>query len=158
MGYGSGVFLYDNATSPLFPPTPGTVIDSNVILTRNSFGNWAFGIESRGPGEIIFSNLIITPVSYRFVGVAARSLDFWVEANTVLPMQVIHQSYGSNNRSVGIGFANGTSGCTAVANYTCGMDVGLGPERPYQITPHHVISHFSTNDVLAIDPRGLMGN
>jgi hypothetical protein len=97
-------------------------------------------------------------VSYRFVGVAVRGHDFWVESNTVLPMQVVRQSYGVFHRSVGIGFGNGTTGSTAAANHTYGFDVGIGPENPHQITPHHVISHFSTNDVLAIDPRGLMSN
>jgi len=159
-GYVSGVYLYDSAANPLHPPTPGTVVDSNVILTQDSLGfvPWAYGIESYGPGEIISKNFIITPSTYRFVGIAVRGEDFWVEANTVIPRQVVRQSYGVTWRSVGIGFGNSTAGSTAVANRTYGMDVGIGPEKPYQITPHRVISHFSTNDVLAIDPRGLMGN
>jgi hypothetical protein len=159
-GYVSGVHLYDSAANPLHPPTPGTVVDSNVILTQDSLGfvPWAYGIESYGPGEIISQNLIITPSTYRFVGVSVRGQDFWVESNTVIPRQVVRQSYGATSRSVGIGFGNSTAGSTAVANRTYGLDVGIGPEQSYQITPHRVISHFSTNDVLAIDPRGLMGN
>ena len=158
MGYVSGVYLYPNVRTPLFPSTPGTLIDSNVILTRNSLNNpipLAYGIQSYGPKEIISNNLIITPASFRFVGVAVRGADSWVEANTVLPLQVMRQSYEVNWRSVGIGVGLGSTGFTAAANRTYGLDVGIGPEQAYQIIPHRVISHFSTNDVLAIDPRGL---
>jgi hypothetical protein len=35
------------------------------------------------------------------------------------------------------------------------MEVGIGPEVPHQLVPNRVLSHFSVNDVLAIDPRCL---
>jgi hypothetical protein len=107
-----------------------------------------------GHEEIIFSNLIITPESYRFIGVCVRDVGAWIEANAIIPRQVVRQSYDSCNRSVGIGIGNGSTGSTSAGNCTYGMDVGLGPD-PYQCSSHRVISHSSVNDVLAVDPCGL---
>jgi hypothetical protein len=115
----------------------------------------AFGIQSNGPGDILANNLTVTPNAYRFEGVVVRGTNSWLEANIVLPIQVSPQGYSSGFRSVGIGFGSASRANTAVANRTYGMDVGIGPEIPYAAPPHRVISHFSTNDVLAIDPRGL---
>lgn len=160
IGYGNGVFLYENVHNPLFPPTVGSVIESNVILTHNSVpaAPGANGIISVGPGEIVANNLVVTPLSYWFVGVVTRSDQGWLEGNIVVPKVVQHQSYSAAYRSVGIGFGNATTNGTAVANRTYGMDVGVGPEVPFQLPPHLVISHFSTNDVLSIDPRGVIMN
>jgi len=157
-GYISGVGQYDTGSGP-FAHSRYTVIDSNVILTRdpNTTGVFTSGIVSYGPQDIIANNLIFTPESLRFTGVYVLGADSWVEANTVIAKQIIHQGYGSNARSVGIGIGNPSTGCTAAANRTCGFDVGIGPDA-YQGPPHRVISHFSTNDVLAIDPGGLTGN
>jgi len=126
MGYRLGVYQYEDAASPLFPPTPGTVIDSNVILTRDSYSApyYTYGIQSSGPEDIIAHNLIITPASYRFIGVSVRGADSWIEANTVIPRQVVRQSYASSDRSVGIGIGNYSTGSTAAANRTYGLDVG----------------------------------
>jgi hypothetical protein len=157
MGYVTGVHLYENASNPLSPPTPGTRVERNVILTRDSKVSpfLAFGIQSNGPGDILANNLTVTPNAYRFEGVVVRGTNSWLEANIVLPIQVSPQGYSSGFRSVGIGFGSASRANTAVANRTYGMDVGIGPEIPYAAPPHRVISHFSTNDVLAIDPRGL---
>jgi hypothetical protein len=158
-GYVSGIGQYDTGSGPL-APSRYTVIDSNVILTRDPSMSPCctdYGVVSYGPQDIISNNLIFTPVSRRFIGIYAMGLDSWVEANTVIAEQVVRQGYGANSRSVGIGIGNPSRGCTAVANRTCGFDVGIGPDA-YQGTPHRVISHFSTNDVLAIDPLGLMNN
>jgi hypothetical protein len=155
-GYGIGVYQYDNVENPLFPPNTGLWIDSNVILTRDSSAGiyYTYGIMSYGPADIISDNLIITPKSYRFIGISIRGAGTWIEANTVIPRQVVRQSYVSNNRSVGIGIGNTATGSTAVANRTYGFDVGLGPDA-FQSPLHRVISHSSTNDVLAVDPNGL---
>lgn len=158
MGYVTGVHLYENVRNPVSPPTPGTRVEDNVILTRDSRTAplpLAFGIQSNGPGDILTDNLIVTPNAYRFEGVVVRGTNSWVEGNTVLAKTAWPQSYGSLLRSVGIGFGSASKGNTAVANRTTKMDVGIGPEIPYAAPPHRVISHFSTNDVLAIDPRGL---
>jgi hypothetical protein len=116
----------------------------------------AYGIISYGPGEIVANNLVVTPVTSWFVGVVSRDTNSGLEANTVIPLTVQRQAYGSDFRAVGIGFGNGTSGGTAAANRTYGMTVGVGPERPYQLIPHRVISHFSHDDDLPVDPTGLV--
>jgi hypothetical protein len=155
-GYGYGVHIYESARNLFFPATAGSLHESNIIYARNAVGSYAYGLSTYGPGEIVVNNLVVTPVSYRFTGVVTRDDDGWLEGNTVIPQTVQYQGYGSIARSVGIGFANNTSGGTAAANRTTGMDVGVGPESAYQIAPHRVINHFSTNDVLAIDPVGLV--
>jgi len=130
--------------------------DSNVILTHDPMiqGYTAYGVQSYGPEEIISHNLIVSPVALRFWGICVRTYGAWIEDNTILPWQILHQSYTSPNRSVGIGIGNGSTGSTSVANHTYGLDVGIGPE-PFQTPPHRVIYHFSTDDVLAVDPFGL---
>ena len=155
-GYGVGVYQYENVENPLYPPNAGLWIDSNLILTRDPSVEiyYTYGIQSAGPEDIISNNLIVTPATYRFIGVYALGADSWIESNTVIARQVVRQSYASNSRSVGIGIGNPSTGTTAVANRTYGFDVGIGP-NPFQSPPHRVISHFSTNDVLAIDPNGL---
>ncbi len=158
MGYVTGVYLYENVRNVLSPPTPGTQVAGNVIFTRDSMTSplpLAYGIQSHGPGDILADNLIVTPNAYRFVGVAVRGTNSWVEGNTVLAKTARPQSYSSPVRSVGIGFSSASKDNTAAANRTTKMDVGIGPEVPHATPPHRVISHFSTNDVLAIDPRGL---
>lgn len=158
MGYVTGVYLYENVRNVLSPPTPGTQVAGNVIFTRDSMASplpLAYGIQSHGPGDILADNLIVTPNAYRFVGVAVRGTNSWVEGNTILAKTARPQSYSSPVRSVGIGFSSLSKDNTAAANRTTKMDVGIGPEVPHATPPHRVISHFSTNDVLAIDPRGL---
>jgi hypothetical protein len=115
-------------------------------------------VQSWGPEDIIANNLVVTPVSTRFVGVAMRGRDSWAEANTILPAEVVRHTYGDVDRSVGIGVGNLSTGTVSVANHTSGFDVGNGPVAPYQTIPHRVISHISTNDVLAVDPRGLIAD
>lgn len=158
VGYEHGVLTYDNPRNPLYPPTAGLVIDSNVILTRDS-GTWPYharGIISYGPSDRLLNNLILTPRSFRFVGIACRDSNSWVEGNTVIAGSITHNSYASNVRAVGIAFGYGTTNGVAAANRTCGMDVGVGPEGSYQVNPHRVIQHLSRDDVLAIDPIGLL--
>jgi len=156
-GYNLGIYQYETVENPLFPPTAGLVIDSNVILTRNTLtaSYSLYGIFSSGPEDIVSHNLILTPVSYRFIGILLQGADAWIEDNTVLPLIVQRQSYESSNRSIGIGIGNPSTGSVSVANHTYGLDVGIGPANLYQNIPHRVISHFSTNDGLAVDPLGL---
>jgi hypothetical protein len=132
-------------------------LQGNVVFTSDSTtGYQAYGVESFGPGEVIADNLIVAPRSYRFVGTTVRTTNAWVEGNTVLPITVVRNSYDTFARSVGVGFGNGSSNNTSAANRTYGMDVGIGPENPFQPALHRVITHHSTNDVLAIDPIGLV--
>jgi len=158
MGYEHGVLIYESDRTPLHPPTLGLVIDSNVIFTQNSF-DWpyhAYGILSYGPEDIVMNNLVVTPNSFRSRGILCRDQGSWIEGNAVLAATVAHYGYDSPSRSFGIGFGTYAANGTAAVNRTRGFDVGVGPEGTYQYVPHRVINHTSTNDVLAIDPIGLM--
>ncbi len=157
-GYNNGVMLFENVRNLISPPTPGTMVDQNVILTCSPATNpgRVYGVQSWGPGDFINQNLIVTPISTRFVGVGIRGKDSWIEGNVVIPAQVVRQSYSASTRSVGIGFHTQASQGVGARNATYGLDVGIGPEIPFQATPHRVLGHSSTNDVLAIDPAGLL--
>ncbi len=161
MGFRSGVHLYESVRNVLFPPGPGTVVSTNVILTRDplpmlSSTYYVYGVQSSEPQDTIRGNLIITPNSTRFKGVAVRGASR-IEENKVLAMQVRRQWYSSYDRSVGIALGTSTNAATVAANSTYGMDVGLGVEVPAAVNPNEVISHFSTNDILPVDPRVLPG-
>jgi hypothetical protein len=158
IGFEHGVLTYEPLRNPVHPPTRGLVIDSNVIITRNSllWPNYAIGILTYGPEDIVVNNLILSPNSFRFAGVRCRGSNSWVEGNTILARTVTHYGYDSPVRAVGIGFGYGTVGGCAVANRTRGFDVGVGPEGSYQVNPHRVITHTSQDDVLPIDPIGLV--
>ena len=80
----------------------------------------------------------------------------YVKNNHIIAMKVERHSYASSLRSVGIGVGNPSTGVVAEENHTYGLDVGVGPENANQIIPHRVSSHHSVNDVLAVDPRGLI--
>jgi hypothetical protein len=110
---------------------------------------------SSGPGEVVANNLVLTAQSYTFRGVVTRGNAGWLEGNTVIAGQIVRQGYYTTKRALGIGFGYGTTGGTAVANQTRGMDVGVGPEAPGEPTPHRVLNHFSWDDALSIDPTGL---
>jgi len=156
-GYVHGVELYPNWRNPLFPPTPGTVIEANVILTHDSLADptIAYGIESDGPGELIANNLILAPNSFYFTGIVVRGTNAWIEGNVLRPVRFTHTAYDARYRALGIGIGHNTVGDTAAENRTYGFDVGIGPEWPNDSAPHRVITHYSTNDMMGIDPLGL---
>jgi hypothetical protein len=157
-GYSLSVNLYQHFSNPINPPTPGTILDSNVMLTRipGSDQYFTYGVQSWGPGDVIHDNLIVIPLSTMVVGVATRGTDSWVEDNLVVPETVVRQSYAAADRSVGVGVGNTSTNNTFVRNRTYGFDVGNGPVGAHQAIPRRVISHTSTNDALAIDPIGLL--
>jgi hypothetical protein len=158
IGFSHGVMIYENPRNPLHPPTAGMVIDSNVILTQSPL-DWPFkavGALTYGPGERVINNLIITPLSRTFTGIISYDNNPWIEGNTIIANTVTHYSYDSGTRSIGIAFTWGTTGGTAAANRTRGMDVGVGAAGPYDVVPHRVILHQSRDDVLPVDPLGLL--
>lgn len=157
-GFQVGVLIYPEGRTPLFPASRGTVMDHNTILTRNPRdypGSYTHGIKSYANEDLVADNLVITPVTYRFTGFAARGLNSRVEHNTVISLGPAVNGYASADRGVGIGFDNQSLNGYAGYNTTQGMDVGVGPEDPYQDIPHRVSDHRSVNDVLPIDPVGL---
>jgi hypothetical protein len=132
-------------------------VDSNVILTadpRDSLTR-TYGVQSWGPDDVIAQNLILSPVSTHFTGVAMHGQGSWAEANIILPIEVKRHTSDDINRSVGGAVGNRSRETTSIDNETAGLDVGNGPLGAYQAVPRRVISHFSTNDGLAVDPRGL---
>ncbi len=153
-GYRRGIHLYPNEYNRKDPPTPGTIIENNIIVPWDGY-SWKFGIESSGPGDTISRNLIVVPDPTRFCGVCLEGTNSWVKENTVIARRIERHSYSDFSRSIGIGVGNVSSFTTAVTNRTYGMDVGIGPSTPNQGIPHRIIGHYSTNDTLAIDPRGV---
>ena len=155
-GYQVGIHLYANEYNRMFPPTPGTVVDRNIVLSwHKSSGTTKYGIRSCGPGDTVSKNLVVAPNSDWLCGICFVGTNSWVKENTVIAREIVRHPYGEFTRSVGVGFGNTSSLNTAINNRTYGMDVGIGPACPYQLIPHRVIGHYSTNDVLAIDPKGL---
>ncbi len=155
-GYQLGVNLYPNEYNRKDPPTPGTIIDRNIVMTsENPASIVRYGIRSYGPGDTISRNLVLMPKSTWTVGICHDGTNAWIRENTVIARKVERHPYKEFSRSVGIGFANTSLLNTAIGNRTYGMDVGIGPSCPFQQIPHRIIGHYSTNDVLAIDPSGL---
>lgn len=152
-GYNVGIYMYPCDHNPYRQPTPGTLIASNIVDTAPGPGR-GYGIADYGPGVTLLQNLIVNDSTNGFVGIDVRTTNTWIRGNFILSRQVAHQPYGSSQRSVGIGFWQSTMS-TSIANETYGMDVGIGPEVPYDVVPHRVISHFSSQDTLSIDPLGV---
>jgi hypothetical protein len=152
-GYGVGIYQYPPDHNPYNPPMPGTLIASNIIVPAN-VPTKKYGIVACGPGNTILHNLVVKESTNSFLGVYVLSTNMWIRGNTVLSRFVAHQPYDSDQRSVGIGF-QGSSFTTSIDNRTYGMDVGIGPAQPDAVSPHRVISHFSKQDTLPIDPVGV---
>jgi hypothetical protein len=152
-GYDCGIYQYPPDHNPYNPPHPGTLIASNIVIPAN-VPTPKYGIIAGGPGITILHNLVIKESTNSFVGVDAWNTNMWIRGNTVLSRFVAHQPYLWDTRSVGIGF-RGSSFTTSIDNRTYGMDVGIGPDQPDAVSPHRVISHFSKDDTLPIDPVGV---
>jgi hypothetical protein len=158
-GFTSGVLIYGNARTPLYPGSKGVVVENNVVVSSDASTNprtTTYGVQSWGPDEIIRHNFVMTPVSTHFMGIAVRGENAWIEENTVVAMEVVRNGYGSPLRSVGIGLANRSKWATVIRNTTCGFDVGTGTIEAYLSSPHYVIDHRSVNDELPVDPRGVL--
>ena len=160
-GFGVGILIYGEALTPLYPASRSTVIAHNTILTRDSSkyaGVYTYGIQTAANDDAIVSNLVSTPTTCRFIGITARALNSRIENNTVISQAPVNNGYTNANRGVGIGFGNQSRNAHARDNTTFGMDVGVGPESSNQNIPHRVSNHRSVNDVLGIDPSGLLPN
>jgi hypothetical protein len=158
IGCQHGIFNYEPVRNPLNPPTTGLVMDSNFVITQStsSWPYYAVGILSYGPSERIVRNFIASPLSFRTRGIVCRYSNGWVEGNTVIAQSFTPNGYDSNLRGIGISFSAGSTNGVAANNCTRGFDVGVGPEGPYQLVPHRVLDHHSLDDVLPVDPAGLL--
>lgn len=156
-GYGVGIQIYGNSRTPLTPGSLGTLIENNVIYTANGSENptsTTYGIQSWGPRDMIRSNLVITPVSKKVIGIALRGNDSTIRDNIVIAKETVDNGYSNLNRAVGIGVGNTSSEARIEGNSTRGFDVGIGPANPFQSIPHYVSEHRSFSDVLPRDFRG----
>jgi hypothetical protein len=150
-GYRYCINQYPNDHNPYRPPTPGTLIASNIITT--DMLGVRYGVLCYGPGTTISQNLMVRFIA-QFIGISVRSTNVWVRGNVALSRLISYKAYDSAARSVGVAFYQ-SSDTTSMDNRTYGFDVGIGPEVPYDIVPHRVISHFSVQDQLPIDPLGV---
>jgi hypothetical protein len=155
---GAGILIYGNSRTPLTPGGKGTAILDNFILCPDKTNQpyTAYGIQSWGPEEWVFNNFVVAPVSVSTIGIAMRDRDSYAESNTVLARTVQRNGYSNKIRSVGVGMGNQSANTWSVGNKTFGFDVGVGTIDANQSPPHYVIDHDSTNDDLAIDPRGII--
>ena len=158
-GFTVGVQIYGNSRTPLTPGQVGTVIENNVIYTPDASlnpGSTTYGMQSWGPDDMIRHNLIITPSSTHFMGIALRGQDTIVRDNTIIAEEIVRNSYSNSLRAVGVGLGNTSLNVRIENNTTRGFDVGVGPIGASQSIPHYVNGHRSIEDVLPIDPRGVI--
>jgi len=158
IGYGKCINMYDEVHTPIFPGSKGSVIDGNIILTHKPVGFpvFTYGIQSWCENLLISNNIIMIPLSVKCVGIGDRGRYARIIGNVVLSQIVQRNGYTSGNRATGIGFGNQSVNSYSEANTTYGFDVGNGVLDPSQDIPHVVKDHRSVNDVLGVDPKGLV--
>lgn len=156
-GYVIGVMSYkENLPHPW---SKGMRIQSNIILTRDPSDDLPFGImgiRSWAHNQEIRDNIVLTPLSRTFAGIGVYGDGAVVANNWVIAQKVEHHDYTSALRAVGVGLGNTGTSIIFEGNHTYGFDVGCGPLGVSQSIPHRVISHYSYNDVLPVDPRGVI--
>jgi len=159
-GYVTGIGIYEEHHTPLYPSARGMIIDSNYILTRDSSVNtnsFTYGIYSWAPDQIIQNNKILIPVATHSVGIRIAGENNWVRMNNIKVMDKVVNGYGAQWMSHGIALLFETSaGAVIEDNRTEGFDVGVGPQFVTQIIPHWVRRHQSVDDQLSVDPKGLI--
>jgi hypothetical protein len=156
--HGRGVLSYLEAHTPVHPGSAGSVVENNVVFTRDPMGFanvYTYGIKAAGPDERIRDNFISCHTSFKTVGILTEGPGLVISDNTIFADQIVVNGYGSSNRSVGIASSNSSTNMIGIRNCTFGFDVGIGPANAYQIRPYSVIEHKSLLDVLPIDPLGL---
>jgi hypothetical protein len=158
VGCGQGIVSNEDVHTPDHPAGRGSVIEENMILTRNGQdypAAFTTGISTWGMEERIRNNVISCPVSWKTVGIRAHGPGVLATNNHVSASEIVRNGYTSLVRAVGIGIDAGGSGFIGVANSTRGFDVGIGPAQGYQSRPYQALEHRSMLDVLSIDPIGL---
>ena len=159
--YTVGIMVYGNSRTPLTPGGRGTVIESNYILSAdpsNNTGSTTYGMQLWDENITVRNNFIYTPASTHFMGIAVRGVNIDIDSNYISAVEIIRNGYASPLRSVGCAIGNSAQGVSFIGNTTYGFDVGVGPVDKYQSIPHYVIDHSSINDILPIDPRGVIEN
>ncbi|MCP5536773.1 MAG: hypothetical protein H7A51_11165 [Akkermansiaceae bacterium] len=156
-GYVVGVMSYKERMP--HPWSRGLMVDSNIILARDSAQDIPFGVmgvRSWAKDQEISRNIVMAPLSRKFAGIVAYGDGALIQDNWVIAMQVERHDYTSGLRSLGVGIGNSGINTVFEGNRTFGFDVGCGPAGASQSIPHRVISHYSLNDTLPVDPRGVI--
>lgn len=157
LNHASGILNYESVRTPYYPAGRGMWIENNLIVTRHAPSNpavYTYGIQTFDGWQKIHHNLIVAPVAWKTIGIAARGPDTLAWRNVVLADIAGTNGYTSPNRAVAIGNGDFGSGLSLWNNSSRGFDVGVGPLTPYAGIPYHVSGHESIDDVLAIDTFG----
>jgi len=159
VGHGRGIWGYGEPHTPLHPATAGTVIHDNVVVTRDPVAYpavYTIGIGAQVERTLVASNYILTPTSYKSVGIRLDGPGIQVTANTISAQNIVRNGYTSPVKSVGISLMNTASQACVKANSTRGFDVGVGPAARGVVVPYSAYGHTSVLDVIGLDPRGLL--
>jgi len=158
-GFRIGIYNRGEVHTPIYPAANGSQISNNLVITGDSRVDdrvYTYGVYVWQSDQIIRNNLIYVPISRKTVGIVLRGDGTMVVGNTAVAIEAGQNGYESSVRSVGVGMGNTSKNTRVTGNWTCRFDVGVGPEKPYQTPPYFLDSHFSVQDVLAVDERGII--
>lgn len=155
--YGVGINFYPEVRDILGKPERGSSAANNIIawnlpVDSDSF---SYGIQSWGSEINVVNNFLQTNLATKCFGIVTRGDADLIRENFVSTKLLLNHGYSSGIRSVGIGIGNTATKALSSRNHSSGFDVGIGPAQPYQTIPYLMNEHFSFNDVLPIDPRGV---
>jgi len=155
--HGRGVLSYVEAHTPLHPASAGSIVENNVIFTRDPTAEtiFTYGIKVGGPGELVRGNVVQCHTSQKMVGIVTEAQNGTISDNLIFATHIVVNGYSSPNRSVGVAISNTGTNMIGIRNFTRGFDVGIGPANAYQTRPYFAIEHESQQDQLPIDPSGL---
>jgi len=161
-GFWTGINLYEDTKRPIFPATRGTRVDSNVVVTRNPMEysqTFTYGVQLIGGDEWVYGNLIMVPVSFKCMGIVARSENSLIQENDIGAWQFGFSGSYSLDRSIGAATGRTSmGGCQFIKNRTRGFDVGVGRAQWYQDVNYTVDGNISYEDALPVDPLALILN
>lgn len=156
--YNSGIRMYAEFYTPMYPADSRALIVKNVLFSNNSVGAqyYSNAVMTEGSYHRITSNILGVRVAHKYRGIYLNGPNNWAENNSVVALNPMNNGYNSSERSEGISFRSGATSCRYIRNVTSGFDVGVGPAIPHLVVPHYVADHVSENDVLGVDWRGLI--
>jgi hypothetical protein len=157
---GIGINIYDDVFNPVHRGSRGSVIDSNIVYTRDPDISpyYTMGVLSWSSDALISRNRILTPKSRRFCGIMTQSSGATIRDNRVGTQQIIVNGYSSSVRAVGVAHGNSIDSAYYISNHTQGMDIGVGGLQAYTAQPHTVTDHHSIDDQVPVDWWGLIDN
>ena len=155
--YGSSIRSDIEVRTPNYPPAQGSVVEGNVIITRNG-QNYptvtTYGVYVASGHENVRDNLIVCPISYKTMGIRVEGVGARISRNTVIAEQIVRHEYRSLNRAVGIGLGAVSLLSVARENYTSGFDNGLGPAQQFTFPSFWSYEHGSYLDTVGVSWAG----